>query len=285
MTKDFLRRGYLLFIQVNKKNKSKNMKKKWIILFAFATSFVVTAFKIADDIISRLGMQEQTARWHIVNNLVGRFSTGPMEPGMEVGQQSFQIPRARLLADIIKGDKAAAAKELCEYVKKYVSSEEFIIDYNKQKESAMPLTDKGMSLSGLERDREVIKKNIKNYPNDTKYVAEQQKLLDETEKRITALKEAAKKPFPGKEVWEKTYPADPGVIIKKRLQEYLQLVTTVDFNATLTAPDKYNVKKFTNPVYEKKSLKWKAIYRAGQEVNDAVTVFVKEWLKGDIIKK
>ena len=40
---------------------------------------------------------------------------------------------------------------------------------------------------------------------------------------------------------------------------------------------------FVNPDYEKKSKKWKAIYRAGKEVNDAVTAFVKDWLKGEII--
>lgn len=29
--------------------------------------------------------------------------------------------------------------------------------------------------------------------------------------------------------------------------------------------------------------KWKAIFRAGKEVNDVVTPFVKEWLSGEII--
>jgi hypothetical protein len=112
-------------------------------------------------------------------------------------------------------------------------------------------------------------------------VAEQQKQLDENEKRITALTEAAKKPFPGKEGWEKMYPADPAVVVKKRLQEYIQLVATVDFTAKLSGSGKKQT--FVNPAYEKKSLKWKAIYRAGKEVNDAVTAFVKDWLKGEII--
>jgi len=95
--------------------------------------------------------------------------------------------------------------------------------------------------------------------------------------------EAAKKPFPGKANWEKRYPLDPSGLVKKRLQEYLQLAATVDFNAVLAAPDKYTVKKFANPAFEKKPHKWKAIYRAGKEVNDVVTAFVKEWLKGEII--
>ena len=94
---------------------------------------------------------------------------------------------------------------------------------------------------------------------------------------MDALTEASKKPFPNKEIWEKTYPADPALLIKKRLQEYLTLAATVDFKATLTGSGKKQV--FTNSAYEKKSLKWKAIYRVGKEVNDVVTAFVKEWMK------
>lgn len=266
------------------------MKKKNLILTTLAFAIVISAFKFADDIITRLGMQQQAARMYIINNFIGRFSTGPMDIGVEDGAtntvytqlQSFQIPRASLLSNVITGDKAGAAKELCEYVKTYVNSEDFMNDYRKLREDAMPLTDKGMSLSVLRKNSEVHKLNIKNYPNDTKYVAEQQKLLDENQKRIDLMMETAKKTFPGKEAWEKMYPADPAIAIKKRLQEYVQIAPTVDFNAKLSGSGKKQI--FVNPVYEKKSLKWKAIYRAGKEVNDAVTLFVKEWLKGEIIK-
>jgi len=269
------------------------MKRKEKLFIAATLVFLTSAFKIADDIITRLGMQQENAQWHIIRNFIGRFDTGPMEPGVEDGPansvykqlQSFRIPTAKLLPSVISGDKASAAKELCEYVKKYVNSVEFATEYAKLRESAIPLTDRGMSLSDLKRNSDVHRLNIKNYPNDTKYVAEQQKLLEENEKKIVAMLEAAKKPFPGKEAWEKLYPADPAVMIKSRLQEYLQVAATVDFNAKLTEPDRYKIKKFVNPVYEKKSLKWKAIYRAGKEVNDAVTAFVKEWLKGEIIAK
>ncbi|MCX6316315.1 MAG: hypothetical protein NTW29_03435 [Bacteroidetes bacterium] len=265
------------------------MKKKTLALLILFSCTAALAIKITDDIISRLGMQAQNAQWHIMRNLIGRYDTGPMEQGVEDGpsnsiymqMQSFQLPRATLLASVISGDKSGAAKELCEYVKKYVNSEEFAAEYVKLREEAMPLTDRGMSLTSLKRNSEVHRINIKNYPNDTKYVAEQQQQLDENEKRVAALTDAAKKPFPGKEQWEKMYPADPALIVKKRLQEYIQLVATVDFSAKLTGSGRKQT--FINPAYEKKSLKWKAIYRAGKEVNDAVTAFVKEWLKGEII--
>ena len=289
MTVDFLRRVYLLFIPVNKKIKPYNMKKKWIILFALASTFVLTAFKIADDIITRLGMQQQTAQWHIIRNFIGRFESGPLQQGMEDGPanspykqlQSFRIPTAKFLPSIICGDKEGASKELCEYVKNYVNSKEFAEEYAKLRDDAMPLNDQGISLASLKRNSEVFRINIKNYQTDTKYVAEQQKRLDENEKKIAALQEAAKKPFPGKDTWIKLFPQDPAVLIKARLQEYLQVMATVDFNAKLTGTGKKQT--FVNPVYEKKSLKWKAIYRAGKEVNEAITIFVKEWLKEGII--
>ncbi|OSZ80263.1 hypothetical protein CAP36_03145 [Chitinophagaceae bacterium IBVUCB2] len=267
------------------------MKKRILIITAVFVALTATAIKVVDDIITRLGMDQKFVQGNIVSNLVGSFSSGPMntyeDAGGFAGDQpaTFRLPYVPKLklSTIISGDKAAAAKELCEYVKKYINSEEFIIEYNKQRESAMPLTDNGTSISTLKANTIVFQKNINNYKTDTKYVAEQQKQLDETQKKIDALTEAAKKPFPGKANWEKRYPADPSSIVKKRLQEYLQLVATVDFNAALTAPDKYNIKKFVSPAFEKKPNKWKAVYRAGKEVNDVVTAFVKEWLKGEII--
>ena len=265
------------------------MKKSTIILLAFVFCTAALAIKVADDILTKLGLQAQNTQWHIMRNIIGRYDAGAMSEGVEDGPsnsvfsqlQSFQIPRATLLSAIITGDKSGAARDLCEYVKKYVNSEEFIAEYNKLKEDAMPLMYNGMRLSSLKHSSDVFRTNIRNYPNDTKYLAEQKQLLDENEKKVATMTEMAKKPFPGKDQWEKTYPADPAVLVKKRLQEYLQLVATVDFAAKLTGSGKKQT--FVNPVYEKKSLKWKAIYRAGKDVNDVVTAFVKDWLKGEII--
>lgn len=266
------------------------MKKKNVVLSIFLLAISATAFKIADDIIARLGMQQRNAQMYIVNNLVGSFSTGAMDFGEEENSQSvfmqtqsFKIPYASMLANIIQGDKTSAAKDLCDYVKRYINSEEFVTDYNNRREEAMPLSDNGTSLSTLRKNKIVYEKNMNNYKTDTKYVAEQQKQLDENQKRMDALIEESKKPFYGKDIWEKAYPAEPAVVVKKKLQEYLTLVATVDFKATLSGSGKKQV--FTNPVNEKKSLKWKAIYRAGKEVNDVVTAYVKDWMKGEIIAK
>jgi len=258
------------------------MKKKITSITIVITLIILSAFKIAENIIRKLGMEEKTAQSYILANMIGRHDTGPMEE--DVMPNSFDIPYAKLLPSIIAGNKAEAAAELCTYVKSYVNSEEFITDYNNRKEDAMPLRDnKGRNITSLKKDKIVIELNIKHYPNDVSYVAEQQKLLDETQKSIDEITTNAKKPFPNKDRWEKMYPANPEVFIKQRLNEYLALVATVDFNAALNEADKYQKRTFVNPAYEKKNFKWKACFRAGKEVNDVVTAFVKDWLKGEII--
>ncbi len=257
--------------------------KKGTTIYAIAIGFIIfSAFKIADNIIEKLGLEEKTAQTYILANFIGRHDTGPMDEN--VMPKSFAIPYMNLLPSIIDGNKIEAATEMCNYIKTYVSSEEFIIDYNNIKEDAMPLTDdKGRNLTSLKRDKSIIELNIKHYPNDVSYVADQQKELDQTQKSIDQINTNAKKPFPNQEIWVKMYPSKPEVFIKQRLQEYLALAVTVDFKAALTEPDEYNKRKFVNPVYEKKDYKWKACFRAGKEVNDVVTAFAKEWLKGEII--
>lgn len=89
----------------------------------------------------------------------------------------------------------------------------------------------------------------------------------------------AQDPTPKKTKWENQYPADPSQAVTIRLNEYLKMLGTVDFNAQLALPDKYKKKLFVNKDYEKKSAEWKAVYRAGKEVNEAISAGVKEWLK------
>jgi hypothetical protein len=255
--------------------------KHSIILFSVAL-LCISAYSLVDGIIERLGMNHSNAQGSILALLVGRSSSGPMD---DFPNEDFRAPYAKLLPAVIAGDQAAAAKDLCEYVKNYVNSEKFLEDYKAAREDAIPIQVNGYGpgISSLRKNIPVYEKNIKNYPNDTKYVAEQKELMERDKRHLDSILEASKKPFPGKDIWEKTYPEDPKIVVKKRLEAYLALVAAVDFNATLTEADKYKIRKFTNPAYEKKSPEWKAVYRAGKEVNQVMTAFAKEWLKGEII--
>lgn len=260
------------------------MKTKWIITTAVIVFVAATAFKIADDVTTKLDLTAMTLQTFTLSNLAGDFDND-LDATPEEEKYTFRIPTTKMLPTIIAGDKVGMAKDVCAYVKMYINSKQFAEAYNKRRLSALPLSDDNVSAGTLIHSTEVYQTNIKNYQTSEKYVAEQQQLMAADQLRLNKLLEQAKQPFPLKEQWLAAYPEDPAVMVKKQLQEYLALAATVDFNAALAAPDKYKRIKFVNPVYEKKSLKWKAVYRAGKEINDAVVAFVKEWLKGEIVAK
>lgn len=256
--------------------------KKQFLFPALGLFFIAATFKTADGIIEKLGMQHSSAQYYIMGNFLGNFNGDSDADGNE-----FQIPYAKMLPSVISGDKTGAAQELCSYVKQYVNSEEFAEAYKKKRESAKPesepwrpdqtmIDEQKKSVKDMEKQLADMKKN-KQMPAISiqameKSLADQKKMLAEWSD-----------PTPNKTKWEKNFPEDPSVVIKRRLEEYLAIVATVDFNAALTAADKYGKKKFTNPEYEKKSQEWKAIYRAGKDVNSVVSAFVKEWLKGPVM--
>ncbi len=72
---------------------------------------------------------------------------------------------------------------------------------------------------------------------------------------------------------ENRMPSDPDVTVKKRLQEFLDISATVDFDAKLSGGS------FVNPEYESKSQQWKLCYRAGREVIKAAREEAQAWMK------
>ena len=71
------------------------------------------------------------------------------------------------------------------------------------------------------------------------------------------------------------------MLIKKRLEEILNITADVDYAAELKETEwkgkKWKV--FVNPAYEKKSKEWKLAFRAGKPVTDAVRAAAEKWLK------
>ncbi len=251
-------------------------------IIVFLGLLCIGASIMAGDIISRLGLKHSGAQTYLMANITGSFNAD-----FNVKESVFFYPRITTLADIISGDEAAAAIDLCRYIRDYVNTREFLDGYHQKRANSRPTYEpepmspeslEGMRASIAELESQLIE--LKKSPGENAQsialfepmVAEQRASLAEYED-----------PTPNKTKWERNYPEDPAILVRRRLQEYLDLVATVDFNAQLTAPDKYKIRKFVNPGYEAKSPSWKACYRAGKEVNDAVTVFVKDWLKGEIV--
>jgi len=245
------------------------------------------SFAAFDGILEQLNIRQADAQSYIFNNLVGSFrneqvnveNSGSDANSVYSQLKHFQIPKIKL-STIASGNKAAAATELCEYIKTYVSSKEFAAQYAKKRNAAKPTSEPyRMDAATLKSMKDALKESEANL---TKMKA--QKLPASAIQQMEASVAQQKKqiadqsdPTPNLSLWEKMYPEDAATMVTNQLKEYLALAKTVDFEAALTTAGKY--KKFSNPAYEAKSLKWKAIYRAGPEVNNAVNKFVNEWLK------
>jgi hypothetical protein len=249
---------------------------------------VFSAFKIASDIIERLGTDHKQAERSILNDLIGSHDHDPIDVSVTWADdeaRSFRIPYLKLLPSIIKGDKQGAASEVCQYAKDYINSEEFVASYNEARNSAKPTSEPyrmdAETLAGFKNMLKESEASLAQAKAKGGFSAEQIKMIEEGIEEQRKMIAEQSDPTPNKTKWLQMYPENPAVLVKARLKEYLDLTATVDFNAKLA--DVNRMKKFVNPAYEAKSLKWKAIYRAGKDVNDVAIVFVQDWLKGEII--
>jgi len=241
--------------------------KKAILSFCAATILLCYAFTfLGDEILAKLGIDKNYANETVFANVAG---------------EGFSLPYAKLLPSIIQGDKVGAAKELCIYIKDYCKSEEFKKAYANKREEAKPTSEpprmdaemiRSMKESLKEYDALLKNPSIKSMPKE---------VVDTYKKAADGLRESiadAEDPTPNKTKWEKRFPVTPDTMIKKQLLKYLSLVASVDFNAELST-NKDGKKIFVNKDYEKKSSQWKACFRAGKDVNDALKSFVQQWLK------
>jgi hypothetical protein len=76
--------------------------------------------------------------------------------------------------------------------------------------------------------------------------------------------------------WEANFPADPKLLIAKRIREFLETSRDVDFGAKLVPRGDLMV--FADNRYEAKSSQWKLCFRAGQEATEAARKFAQTWL-------
>jgi hypothetical protein len=77
--------------------------------------------------------------------------------------------------------------------------------------------------------------------------------------------------------WRTTFPADPQVVIARRLREFLATSATVDFDAQLVANGDRMI--FAKPEFEQKPSEWKSYYRYGRESIGAAREVADAWLK------
>lgn len=254
-----------------------------LLLFSFSTSR-----QAADDIWKQLGMTR--------------------EQGIDGMKQSFlngylYYYGARNAKNIAVNDRAAIARDLLTYTRQYVSSPVFKKEYEKLRTDAKPEPPTETVPTKEEIRKEKIaetEKSIRKTEDAMKISADMAKIMKPTlellKKTLADYKDPASKNIEAYYMyekneqasrvrsyndrlarWDKDYPADFREKIKLRLQKFLELSATVDFDAELKQVG--NKKKFVNPAYEAKSYDWKQIFRAGREVIEPARKFADQWMQ------
>jgi len=212
---------------------------------------------------------------------------------------------AKSAKNIIAGNRAAVTRDLLTYTKQYISSDAFKKEYEKKRLAGKPWEPQKKVVRNREEIRKEmidetkkaiaeLEKNMPSFTPDVKktmnevLVTQKQQLKDYQDpnsQMIEIMAEGEKMAFENEwknyqqnlKKWEDENPVNPAVFIKRRLQQYLDIVNTVDFTAVLK--DAGGKKKFVNDSYERKSNDWKKVFRAGREVNDVAKSFAAAWIK------
>jgi hypothetical protein len=248
--------------------------------------FSFTVQKFGDDFLKQLGITKSAADEKISNSILGGYL------------DAYGVKNVK---NIATGNRAAIAKDLLAYTKKYVSGTAFVKQYAALKESHKPQPDKIQTPEEMQKETIAsykksvtdIEATVKNAdasmkPVFEKVLADAKKQLKEAEDPNNKSFVSYKKNYPElvasnkqsyeKQLtdWENEYPSNHLSFVKKRLQQFLDETKDIDFAAELTV--KNGKKIFVNRAYESKGNRWKMAFRAGKEVVEPARTFVQQWL-------
>ncbi|MBO9561230.1 MAG: hypothetical protein J7621_00595 [Niastella sp.] len=259
----------------------KKMTRIWVVcLLALSTM----AFAVVKNVFDQLEMAEDEAREYIFGN----FKEG-----------NLSFPHSSVLKGLASGKRAGVVKELSDYIRKYCSSPDFLQAYKEARESAKPAAPADKAAKVKARLEEIKNDIASNEEGMKGAVGDMKKLYEATIKMLKAEQKALQDPkdpqhgmymsnlTEGNDMdtsqyaeavaaFEKEYPANVQVLIKRRLQEFLALTADMDFDAKLI--DKGGRKRFADPKLEAKDETWKRCFRCGRETITAARTFAQQWL-------
>ncbi|MGC4035290.1 MAG: hypothetical protein QM764_04960 [Chitinophagaceae bacterium] len=259
-----------------------------IILLFSLSSFSVKKYSV--DIWNQLGLSQQMGDESIRESFL---------------QGYLYNYGAKSAKNIAEGNRAAVTKDLLTYTKQYLASDAFKKEYERRRQAAKPIEPQKKVAKTKEEIRKEridetkksiddVEKKMSSYTPDVKKVmqevvtSQKQQLKDYEDpngQMIDLLAQGEKMSVENDwknydeqiKKWQADYPESMNGFLKKRLQQYLDIVNTVDFSAEVKEVN--GKKKFVNPAYEHKSADWKKVYRAGKEVNDVAKQFAVSWVK------
>ncbi len=253
-----------------------------VFLFAF------TSEKFTEEIWKQLGLSKKEGNYSISQSFLHGY---------------LYYYGVKNIRQITGSNRVALVKDMGAYVKQYVNTDEFKKEYLEYRELSKPAAPKPAKsidevrkeqTGNMQKSIDQLEKMLKmDNPDLRKMAAENIGTLKKQKAELEDPKNELIKMMADNEKlmyqtslknyqeqytkWESQLPENHMILVKSRLQKFLDLTSDVDYNAELK--EQYGKKRFVNPVYERKPAEWKQAFRAGKEATDAARAFAQQWLK------
>ena len=257
--------------------------KKFLFLFTgFVTTLAFYSFNTSnrvDDLLKELGIPAAHAKNYIWKSFIGEAFSLPSNPNIE---------------NYPENKRATAVQVFGAYIKDYLTSADFAKQYQILREEKKPKLPPSV--------QERIKKEINNLylalkeaEDASRKAGTELKSIYEASMRkykqsINALENDYDPQHAGQiegivtqydydmsdyrfklKQFEKKYPADVKLFIRNRLQDFLQLSSTVHFDA--------HGQNLAGPGYEERPQAWKYCFLAGKDATTAARKLAAKWMK------
>ena len=259
------------------------------LLLVLGVSVSLTTKRILGDVWQQLGVKQEDGNLDIYFSLTGTYL-------------EYKVKNAK---NISQKDRIAIINQLVAYAKKYVSSPEFKKRYNNDRKMSIPVKP-ALQKINVDSIQALAKKEVEQEIRGTEAAANSpnSKVRNAVPYRLEALKKEMKAVEDGtspriqqkvksmerlNQIYldkynsdltklERNFPENPQDLIKRRLQDLLNLTAEVDYKAETIVDPKTGWTVFVNPENEHKSTDWKLAFRAGKETTDIVRAAAQKWL-------
>lgn len=217
--------------------------------------------------------------------------------GVNLLEGALDVPSSFKRHIVVGKDVAKVTRDLGAYMKAYCASEEFKSFYATYREEHRPKIEAPFEVG--ERKQELLDQ-IDTFKQEKKAVAKEyaapyDEAIAELEKEYAILNNPSHPDYPlytgtaplsseeqkgfdeSVKEFDQSYPEDVQLLIKNRLKLFLDLTSSIPFDAKLKKNNK-GLMVFEDPNLERKSRDFKKCFRAGPEAIGAARAFAKEWL-------
>ena len=255
-----------------------------IAVLVLAGTYAFRVIRHYNDILKDLQIAAEDANGYIFNNL---------EDG------TLYIPSSSLITKMAVGKRAAAAQEMCEYIRKYTQTPEFEKAYQAARERSKPaenLTfderlkmridtakagikgfEQDLKKAGSQEERNIINDQIKQLKNELSSLTDPKDPMYKAMMDVIKMEDYGQSTKEDWDNWKRNYPPTSKELLRRRLNEFLQLTADIDFDAKLVERDGWL--RFADQRLEEKDDNWKRCFRCGKETISTAMAFAQGWLK------